>query len=174
MSEAGMLAVSCVELTKVVVRAAPFHSTVAPVTKFVPLAVSVKAGPPAVAELGVRPVRVAGAVRLMLPKYSAKNWPAGQPAPDGVTSKFTMLERWPSGFTTNTGIAPAALRSSLVTTAVRRVALTNVVASAWPFQNTVDPDTKPVPSTVSVKPGPPCAAVFGVSVVIAGGGVPPL
>src|SRR5437763_3854630 len=97
----------------------------------------------------------------MLLKYSVKNWPAGQLVPDGVTLKLTMFERWPSGFTTNTEIVPAALRSSLVTAAVSRVALTNVVASAWPFQNTVGPDTKPVPPTVSVEPGAPRAAAVG-------------
>ena len=39
-------------LTKLVVRAAPFHRTDAPDTKLLPLTVSVKAGPPAVALLG--------------------------------------------------------------------------------------------------------------------------
>src|SRR5580700_6539687 len=36
-----MMAVSCVELTKVVVRAEPFQSTTEPVTKFVPFTVKV-------------------------------------------------------------------------------------------------------------------------------------
>src|SRR4030095_15166367 len=78
----------------------------------------------------------------------------------------------PSGSPTNTGIEPAVLMSSLVTAPASRVALTTVVASAWPFQNTVDPETKPLPSTVRVKPGPPAVAVFGVSVVIAGAAGP--
>src|SRR5437016_733098 len=48
-SAAPMVAVSCVPLTKVVARAAPFHCTVEPATKFVPFAVSVKAPLPAAA-----------------------------------------------------------------------------------------------------------------------------
>ena len=48
MSLAGIAAVSCVALTNVVVRAAPFHCTTEPETKLLPLTVSVNAGPPAV------------------------------------------------------------------------------------------------------------------------------
>src|SRR5207248_8297893 len=119
-------------------------------------------------------VRVAGAVSVALAKYDARNWPVGQPPPMGLTVKFTMFERWPSGFTTNTGIVPAVLMSSAVTAAVNRVALTNVVTSACPFQKTVAPDTKAAPSTVSVKPGPPAVVVLGVSVVMLGGGGAPV
>jgi hypothetical protein len=52
-SVAGTEAVSCVELTNVVVRAVPFQSTVEPLTKLAPLTVSVKPGPPSVAEAGL-------------------------------------------------------------------------------------------------------------------------
>src|SRR5205823_212291 len=58
MSAAEIAAVSCVAETYVVARSAPFHRTTALVTKFVPVTVSVKAGPPAVAEVGVSPVDV--------------------------------------------------------------------------------------------------------------------
>ena len=51
-------AVICVELTNVVVSAVPPHCTVEPATKFDPETVSVNAGPPAVAENGVKPVMV--------------------------------------------------------------------------------------------------------------------
>ena len=51
---AGTSAVSCVAFTNVVVRFVPFHLTVAPETKPVPVAVMVNAAPPAVAELGAR------------------------------------------------------------------------------------------------------------------------
>jgi len=46
--------VSCVALTKVVGSAEPFHCTLAPERKPVPLTVRVKAGPVAVAEVGFR------------------------------------------------------------------------------------------------------------------------
>ena len=58
MSEAGMLAVTCVADTNVVVRLMPPKLTAEPVMNPVPLTVSVKAGPPAVAELGLRLVMV--------------------------------------------------------------------------------------------------------------------
>jgi hypothetical protein len=51
-SLAGTCAVSCVLPTNVVVRATPFQLITAPLTKFVPLAVKVKAAPPAFALAG--------------------------------------------------------------------------------------------------------------------------
>ena len=53
-SAAEMTAVSCVLLTNVVVRFAPFHLTVEFETKFVPFTVNVNAEPPEAAELGSR------------------------------------------------------------------------------------------------------------------------
>src|SRR5208282_1061935 len=53
-SAAVIAAVTCPALTKVVVRADPFHSTGAPLTSFPPFTVSVNAGPPAVALFGAR------------------------------------------------------------------------------------------------------------------------
>jgi hypothetical protein len=41
--------------------------------------------------------------------------------------------------------------------------LTNVVALALPFQCTTELDTKSVPFTVSVNPGPPGSAASGTS-----------
>src|SRR5437762_9464052 len=58
MSAAGIAAVSCVALTKVVVRAAPFHCTVAPFTKPLPVSVSVKPAPPTIALAGDSEVSV--------------------------------------------------------------------------------------------------------------------
>src|SRR5271163_2900430 len=53
MSPAGTAAVNCVPLTNVVVSPVPFHCTTeTPLTKFVPVTVSVKPAPPAVAEVG--------------------------------------------------------------------------------------------------------------------------
>lgn len=50
--DAGTVAVSCVEETKLVVRGEPFQLTVAPETKFVPFTVNVKSEPPTVAHVG--------------------------------------------------------------------------------------------------------------------------
>ena len=50
--EAAMAAVNCVELTNVVVGAAPPKLAIEAATKFVPLIVSVKAAPPATAVFG--------------------------------------------------------------------------------------------------------------------------
>ena len=52
-SLAGIAAVSCVALTKVVVRALPFHRTVEPLMKFDPFTVRENAAPPVVAEFGL-------------------------------------------------------------------------------------------------------------------------
>ena len=54
MSLAAILTVSRVELTNVVGRGEPFQATLELETKLLPSAVSVKAGPPAVAVFGVR------------------------------------------------------------------------------------------------------------------------
>src|SRR5207244_9435656 len=51
-SAAEMAAESCVAETYVVARSAPFQRTTELVTRFVPVTVSVKPGPPAVAEVG--------------------------------------------------------------------------------------------------------------------------
>ncbi len=57
-SLAGICAVSWVLLTKFVVRLAPFHRTVAPLTKPAPVTVSVNAEPPPLAEAGFKPLSV--------------------------------------------------------------------------------------------------------------------
>ena len=56
MSEAGMAAVNRVLLTNVVLRALPFHLTVAPGKKFVPFTVRLNAGPPTIALDGLSDV----------------------------------------------------------------------------------------------------------------------
>src|SRR5262245_66075782 len=55
-SVARIAAVTCVALTKVVVRGAPFQFATEPETKLLPLTVRVKAAPPAVALLGAKVV----------------------------------------------------------------------------------------------------------------------
>ena len=71
----------------------------------------------------------------------------------------------PTGVGLNTVIDAvlAALMSEAVIVAVNCVAETKLVVRLLPFHFTTDPDTKPVPWTVSVKPGPPGAATAGTS-----------
>src|SRR5207245_3623589 len=63
-SAAVIATVNLVALTKVVVLLTPFHFTTAPVTKPAPVTVSVKAGSPATAVNGVKPVRTGMPVML--------------------------------------------------------------------------------------------------------------
>src|SRR2546428_11477477 len=107
MSAAGMLAVSRVALTNVVVRAAPFQRTVAPETKLFPSAVKVNAGPPAVALLGVSVVSVGGR------------------GPDGLIVNVWVPEVWPSGLRTLTEAEPAAGMAAAGVLAVERVAVSD-------------------------------------------------
>src|SRR6267143_5645078 len=152
MSAAVIAAVSWMALTTVVVRAAPFHCTVLPLTKPLPLTVSVKAAPPAVALVGDTDVSVGAGL-------FSENACAAVVPPPGV------------GVTTVTLAVPAAAMSAAVIAAVSWMGLTKVVVRVAPFQRTVEPFTNPVPSTVSVKPAPPTVALSGVSPVIVGMGL---
>lgn len=60
-SDAGICAVTCVTLSTVVGRSAPFQRTTEPGAKFVPVTESWKVGPPATDELGLSSVMVGGA-----------------------------------------------------------------------------------------------------------------
>lgn len=83
-SAAAMAAVNCVPLTKVVVRFEPFHCTVEVATKLLPLTVSTKAAPNAVALFGLR-VETAGTGLLIvvIVKVCALDVP---PPGDGLTT----------------------------------------------------------------------------------------
>src|SRR5204863_9190581 len=151
-SVAGIAAVSWVALTKVVVRVAPFHLTVLPLTKPVPATVSVKAGPPTRALLGVRPVSVGAGLFTV-------NVCAAEVPPPGA------------GVTTVTCGVPAVARSEAGIAAVSWVALTNVVVRAAPLQRTLEPLTKLLPVTVRVKAAPPTLALEGESDVSVGAGL---
>ena len=88
-ADAGMAAVSCVALTKAVVAAPPLKLTADPLTKFVPVTVSVKAEDPATIVAGCRTVTVGGF------------------APGAVMVKFTEFDvPPPEGFVTVTGTVP--------------------------------------------------------------------
>ena len=85
-SVAGTAAVSCVALTNVVVRFAPFHCTVALLSKLLPFTVSVNAGPPAIAEFGASVVSVATGVETV-----KKRWLDVPPPGAGFTTVIWML-----------------------------------------------------------------------------------
>src|ERR1039458_869341 len=143
---AGTAADSLVALTNVVVRAAFPNVTVAPERNPVPFTVRVKAGPPAVAELGLRLVIVGLGLIVNV-------------APDDV----------PPDVVTVTLAVPAVAMSLAGTTAVRVVVpLPGMVWSAAPFQFTFAPDTKLVPVTVRLKAAPPAVADLGLRLVIVG------
>jgi hypothetical protein len=78
-----------------------------------------------------------------------------------VIVKFRALDAAPPGFITVTEAVPALVRSVAGIAAVSWVAPTKVVLRFVPFQSTTEPFTKLLPVTVSVKAGPPAAALLG-------------
>src|SRR5205809_3453782 len=82
-----------------------------------------------------------------------------------VIGKNSTLDVPPPGlgFTTVTEAVLAMAMSDTRMLTVNCELLTNVVARALPFQFTTDPETKPVPFTVSVNPAPPGAIASGTS-----------
>jgi hypothetical protein len=148
---ADTAAVTCVALTKVVTSAEPFQLTTAPLMKFVPFTVSVKADPPAVAEVGLRLV-IVGVGTVIL--------------------KADDDDALPPAFATVILALPALAISAAGTAAVNCVELTKVVTSPVPFQLTVAPERKLVPFTVSVNADPPSVAELGLRLVMLGVGMP--
>jgi len=148
MRVAATEALSCVELTKVVGSAAPFHCTVAPERKPVPFTVSMKGTPDAVAELGLRLVMLG--------------------ADGALIGKVIVFEEVPPAFTTVKLMLPCAANQAADKTIVSCVALTNVGEKAKPFTKTVEMESgkKSVPLTVSVSAGPPAVAELGLKLVI--------
>jgi hypothetical protein len=67
------------------------------------------------------------------------------------------------GFATDTETVAAVEISTAKIVAFNCVSLTNCVVSACPLQLTIAPETNPAPFTVSVKPGPPGAALAGTN-----------
>src|SRR5436190_1904523 len=148
-SAAAMAAVSCVALTNVVVRVAPFHLTVLPLTKPVPVTVSVKAALPADVLIGDRAARVGDEL------FTVNVCAAVVPPPG-------------AGVTTVTDAVVAAARSETGIAAVSCVALPRVVVRVAPFQPTLAPTSNAVPVSVSVNPAPPAVALEGDSAVSVG------
>ncbi len=144
---AGTAAVSCVELTNVVVSAVPFQCTLAPERKLVPFTVSVNAAPPAITEVGLKLVMV---------------------GVGALTGNDAAVEGLPPVLTAVMLALPALAIRLAATAAVNCVELTNVVVSAVPFHCTVAPERKPVPFTVNVNAAPPTVADAGLRLVITG------
>jgi hypothetical protein len=87
--------------------------------------------------------------------------------------KVWALEVPPPGvaFTTVTAAVPPDAMSAAVIAAVTWVGETYVVVRPDPFQFTVEPETKPVPLTVSVNAVPPAVAEAGLRLVVVGTGL---
>src|SRR5499427_1100052 len=81
-SLAGMAAVSCVDETNVVVRPAPLTCTIEPFVKLEPVAVRVKAAPPADAAAGLMLDRTGAGVGAVMVKARALEVPTPDPAVD--------------------------------------------------------------------------------------------
>ncbi len=75
-----------------------------------------------------------------------------------------------AGFWTATCAVPADWRSLAGTCAEREVAFASVVASAVPFQSTIEPEKKPVPVSERVSAGLPAVTDAGAMIARAGAG----
>jgi hypothetical protein len=123
-----------------------------PLTKLLPLTVSVNADPPAVAEAGLRDV-VVGTGLLIVKGCELEAPPPG------------------AGVNTVTVAVPAVDMSVARIAAVNWVADTKVVVRFDPFHCTTEPLMKPVPVTASVNAGPPAVAETGLRLVVVGTGL---
>jgi hypothetical protein len=155
-SAARIVAVNFVALTNVVVRALPLKRTTESLlrfTKFVPLTVKVKLGPPAMTLVGERVVIVGTGT--------------------GETVKLTAFDVPPpgAGVFTVMGKFPAAAISETRICAVNLVALTNAVVRAVPLNRTTELFLKFVPLTVNVNASSPPVLLVGDSVVTVGTGL---
>ena len=153
-SLAGMTAVSCVALTKLVVNAAPLKSATDVLTKLIPVSVMVVFGAPTVAEVGLMPVSVG--IGLLMVKVCAVDVPPPGP-----------------GVTTVMDAAPAVVRSLAGMTAVSCVALTKLVVNAAPLKSATDELTKLIPVSVMVVFGAPAVAELGLMEVKVARGLEP-
>jgi hypothetical protein len=153
-SPARIAAVTWVEFTNVVARAAPPKFTTDVFKKFVPFTVRVNAPEPAMTFAGASVVTVGtgfGAALIL---------------------KFTEFEVPPPGVGLVTVIAgvPTVVTSVAKIVAVNCVAFTNAVVLGLPPKLTVDVETKFVPFTVNVNPPEFAVTPVGESEVIVGTG----
>jgi hypothetical protein len=149
--DAVTVAVSCVEELNAVVSDVPFHFTVEPETKFVPVTLKVNCAPPAVAQVGLSELMVGTA---LIVNVCALDVP-----PPGL------------GFTTVMDAVPAVATRDADTVAVSCVEETKLVARAAPFQFTVEVETNLVPFTVKVKSALPAVIQVGLIEVVVGTGL---
>jgi hypothetical protein len=150
--EAGTVAVSCVEETKLVARGAPFQFTVEVETNLVPFTVKVRSALPAVAQVGL--IEVVVGTGLLIVNVCGLDVP-----PPGL------------GFTTVTDAVPAVATFAAGTMAVSLVEETNVVTRGEPFQLTVEVETNLVPFTVRVNWADPAVVELGLIEVVVGTGL---
>src|SRR5213594_3310464 len=148
-----MAAVTWAELTKVVERSAPFQRTTDVEMKLLPLTVSVKPAPPAMAEVGLMLVMLGTGFAAVIVNVTEFEVP---PPGDGLKTVTAAL--------------PALAMSLCGIEAVSWPALTKVVERSAPFQRTTDVEMKLLPLTVSVKPAPPAMAEVGFMLVMLGTG----
>lgn len=141
-------------LTKVVVRFEPLTWTTDPDTKFEPEAVKVKAGPPAVAELGEMLLSEGGA-------FVTVNVSGAEVPLPGVV---TVMER-----------EPALAVSLAVSVAVNWLPLTNEVLRLVPLTWTTDVLTKFVPVAVRLTGPLPATVLVGeIALNVGAGGADPV
>ncbi len=114
----GTVAVSALELPKVVANGVEFHETCAPETKFVPATDSWKPGEPAAAEPGERLVRVGVRVPIV---------------------NVAMLDSVPPGLSTCTLACPAVVSRLAGTVTVSVVPVTTVGDNVVPRNTSCDP-----------------------------------
>jgi len=155
----------------------PVHAPLQPANPPLPLVVTVRVTDFTVLAnepVHVLPQLIPAGVLVIVPRVAALplratvSWfavPVGVPAAI-VNGKVPLAV--PEGVTTETWAVPAAAMSVLGMAAVTWALLTNVVVRGAPFQRTVEPETKPLPLTVSVNAGPPAVALFGDIEVSAG------
>ena len=147
---AGMTAVSCVGLTKVVATGVPLKLTAAALVNPVPVRVIVVSGLPAGAVFGLRPAIVGTAA--------------------AATVNVCGADVVPLAFITATGRLPAVARLAAGMTAVSCVGLTNVVATAVPLTVATESAAKFVPVRVTVVVPDPAGAEFGLMLPSVGAG----
>ena len=136
-SDAGIVAVSCVELTNVVAFWLPSHFTTEQGTKLLPVTVSVNVGEPAVVLVDDSEI-LPGEGRV------ARG--------EGVVIVMASVLDVPEAFDTETPAGPGNAASWGKIEAVSWPELMNAVARCEPFQFTFDPLSKFEPATVSVNP----------------------